>query len=131
MMTAYQRKLYTLASAIYCELSMDDGEWHQGIIIKRHILRRIIQKILKITSANAITKWIDTLLSEEIITLNPNSSLSPVLKIFKPSNDTRYFIDTEKCERLHAGIVAYREKKQRERHMQQRLKDQQQKLFPM
>lgn len=116
MMTAYQRKLYTLASAIYCELSMDNGEWHHGIIIKRHILRRIIQKFLKITSINAISKWIDTLLSEDIIALNPHSSLSPILKRFKPSNDTRYFINISKCEKLHTALITHREKEQRERH---------------
>ena len=123
MMTVYQRKLHTLASTIYCDLSLND-ELHKGVTIKRHLLRKTIQSILKITSANAIGKWIDTLLSEDIISLNPHTSLSANKKRFKPSNDTRYFIDISKCKTLHLGLIAYKEKEQRERHMGNHFKQQ-------
>jgi hypothetical protein len=46
-------------------------------------------------SINSITTWINKLLALNILSLNPDSSLSAKKRIYKPTPDSRYYINEE------------------------------------
>ena len=63
------------------------------VIITRRTFRQIIMNTLQITGANTINSWIDKFIYEGSLSLNPTSSLSAKKHIYKPTPDTRYYVN--------------------------------------
>jgi hypothetical protein len=61
--------------------------------IERFALKHLIQEQLEITDTHTINAWIDQLISSRFISMNPHTSLSSKQHIYKPSPNTRYFIE--------------------------------------
>jgi hypothetical protein len=63
------------------------------LYIERHELRRLIMGQLDIIDAHRVNGWIDKLISSNFISMNPHTSLSSKMHVYKPTPNTRYFIE--------------------------------------
>jgi hypothetical protein len=77
------------------------------VIIKRRILEGIIQDKLFLSAPNTIGKWINLTINSGLLSLNHNSSLSAIKGIYKPTPDSRYYINEEKFIEIQTSILEY------------------------
>jgi len=69
--------------------------------INRLELRRLISGKLMIVHQATVSGWINYLLGQYFIRVNPTSEkirTSPYRRITMPNNDTKYFINVDKCK---------------------------------
>lgn len=77
------------------------------VIIRRRFVEGIMQNKLGFSTANSICKWINLSINSGLLSLNPTSSQSAIKGIYKPTPDTRYFINENKFFERETSLLNF------------------------
>jgi hypothetical protein len=74
-----------------------------NFITRRNVTLTIISR-LNIGDSHQVNNWIDRLIAHGYLEPNPHTTLSTIKKIYKPTPDTRYFLNHDLIEKFKMKI---------------------------